>query len=96
MRPRRRGFGFAQGKTMLWRRDIMEAGGGIEALGAEIAEDAASTKLIHAQGYDAHLVNEPFQQPLGARRLKDVWAQAGALGATPARDLPACSSLPRS
>jgi ceramide glucosyltransferase len=69
------GFGFAQGKTMLWRRQIMEAGGGIEALGAEIAEDAASTKLIHAQGYDAHLVSEPFQQPLGARKLKDVWAR---------------------
>jgi len=69
------GFGFAQGKTMLWRHDILEAGGGIEALGAEIAEDAASTKLIHAQGFDAHLVNEPFQQPLGARLLKDVWSR---------------------
>lgn len=69
------GFGFAQGKTMLWRRDILEAGGGIEALGAEIAEDAASTKLIHRQGLDAHLVSEPFQQPLGARRLKDVWGR---------------------
>jgi ceramide glucosyltransferase len=69
------GFGFAQGKTMLWRRDILEAGGGIEALGAEIAEDAASTKLIHAQGLDAHLVDQPFQQPLGSRRLKDVWSR---------------------
>jgi ceramide glucosyltransferase len=69
------GFGFAQGKTMLWRRDILERGGGIEALGAEIAEDAASTKLIHAQGLDAHLVDQPFQQPLGARRLKDVWSR---------------------
>src|SRR5271167_3844105 len=69
------GFGFAQGKTMLWRHDILEAGGGIEALGAEIAEDAASTKLIHAQGWDAHLVSQPFQQPLGVRRLKDVWSR---------------------
>ncbi len=69
------GLGFAQGKTMLWRRDILEAGGGIEALGAEIAEDAASTKLIHAQGLDAHLVDQPFQQPLGARKLKDVWSR---------------------
>ena len=69
------GFGFAQGKTMLWRRDILEAGGGIEALGAEIAEDAASTKLIDAQGWDAHLVSRPFQQPLGVRRLKDVWSR---------------------
>jgi ceramide glucosyltransferase len=67
------GYGFAQGKTMLWRREIMEAGGGIEALGAEIAEDAAATKLINAQGLNAHLVNQPFQQPLGRRRLKDVW-----------------------
>src|SRR5271165_2993711 len=69
------GFGFAQGKTMLWRHEILEAGGGIEALGAEIAEDAAATKLIRAQGLDAHLVSQPFQQPLGARRLKDVWSR---------------------
>jgi ceramide glucosyltransferase len=69
------GFGFAQGKTMLWRRNVLEAGGGIEALGAEIAEDAAATKLIHAQGLDAHLVSWPFQQPLGIRRMKDVWSR---------------------
>jgi ceramide glucosyltransferase len=67
------GFGFAQGKTMLMRHSIVEKGGGIGALGAEIAEDAATTKLIHAQGLEAHLVNGPFQQPLGARGLKDVW-----------------------
>ena len=69
------GFGFAQGKTMLWRRDVLEAGGGIEALGAEIAEDAAATKLIHRAGLRAHLVSHPFQQPLGARALRDVWAR---------------------
>jgi ceramide glucosyltransferase len=69
------GFGFAQGKTMLWRRQVLEAGGGIEALGAEIAEDAAATKLVHAQGLSAHLVDGPFQQPLGARRFKDVWSR---------------------
>ena len=69
------GYGFAQGKTMLWRREILEAGGGIEALGAEIAEDAAATKLIRAQGFNAHLVDRPFQQPLGQRRLRDVWSR---------------------
>jgi ceramide glucosyltransferase len=69
------GFGFAQGKTMLWRRDVLEAGGGIEALGAEIAEDAASTKLVHRAGLRAHLANPPSQQPLGSRRLRDVWAR---------------------
>jgi ceramide glucosyltransferase len=69
------GYGFAQGKTMLWRRDILEAGGSIEALGAEIAEDAAATKLIRTQGFNAHLVDRPFQQPLGKRRLRDVWSR---------------------
>ena len=69
------GFGFAQGKTMLWRREVLEAGGGIEALGAEIAEDAASTKLVHRADLRAHLASPPSKQPLGARRLRDVWAR---------------------
>jgi ceramide glucosyltransferase len=69
------GLGFAQGKTMLWRRDVLEAGGGIEALGAEIAEDAAATKLIHRAGLSAHLVDAPFEQPLGPRRWREVWAR---------------------
>lgn len=67
------GTGFAQGKNMLWRRDVMEAGGGIRALAAEIAEDAASTKLVRKQGYKIHLVDNPFEQPLGKRTLRDVW-----------------------
>jgi ceramide glucosyltransferase len=69
------GFGFAQGKSMLWRRSILEAGGGIEALGAEIAEDAAATKLIHRAGLSAHLVEAPFEQPLGSRTWREVWAR---------------------
>ncbi len=67
------GHGFAQGKTMLYRRDVVERGGGIVALGADIAEDAASTKLIRRQGLQAHLVDRPFAQLIGARRLHDVW-----------------------
>ncbi|VTZ48998.1 Ceramide glucosyltransferase [Methylocella tundrae] len=67
------GGGFAQGKNMLWRRDVMEAGGGIRALAAEIAEDAASTKLVRRQGLIVNLVDSPFEQPLGFRGLRDVW-----------------------
>ena len=37
------GFGFAQGKAMLWRHSMLEAAGGIAALGREPAEDAAAT-----------------------------------------------------
>jgi hypothetical protein len=29
----------------LWRREVMEKGGGVRALGAEIAEDAVSARL---------------------------------------------------
>jgi ceramide glucosyltransferase len=65
--------GFAQGKNMLWRRDVMEAGGGIRALATEIAEDAASTKLVRKQGRVVNLVDSPFEQPLGHRGLRDVW-----------------------
>lgn len=67
------GLGFAQGKSMLWRREIMEAGGGIRVLGTEIAEDAAATKLVRRQGLKVNLVSYPFEQPLGKRKLKDVW-----------------------
>jgi ceramide glucosyltransferase len=67
------GIGFAQGKTMLWRRADLEAAGGIRALGAEVAEDAASTKVVRAAGLRVRLVDGPFAQPLGQRSFKDVW-----------------------
>ena len=81
------GFGFAQGKSMLWRRDILDSAGGIEALANEIAEDAAATKIVRAQGLRVRLVRAPFMQPLGARALGRCLAPAGALGAVAARDV---------
>jgi hypothetical protein len=44
------GFGFAQGKSMLYRRSQIEAAGGIRLLASEPAEDAATTKLVRAAG----------------------------------------------
>ena len=67
------GWGFVQGKTMLWRRELLEAAGGIAALGREAAEDAAATKLAAAHGARVRLVDAPFEQPLGTRRALDVW-----------------------
>jgi ceramide glucosyltransferase len=67
------GLGFAQGKSMLWRREIMDNGGGIRALSAEIIEDAAATKLVRGQGLSVNLVDSPFEQPLGVRSFCDVW-----------------------
>ena len=69
------GFGFAQGKNMLFRRDILEAGGGIRALGREVAEDAATTKMVRAGGRKAHVMDSPFEQPLGRRRAMQVWGR---------------------
>lgn len=67
------GFGFAQGKTMLFRRRDLAQAGGLVALGAEVAEDAAATKLIREQGHVAQLVDAPFRQPLGRRAARQVW-----------------------
>lgn len=66
------GLGFAQGKSMLWNKPFLDARGGIAALGAEIAEDAAATKLVRRAGKHVHLVGQPFEQPLGPRRLADA------------------------
>ena len=67
------GRGFAQGKTMLWRRADLERAGGIAALGKEVAEDAAATKIVRGSGLKVRLVDRPFVQPLGWRGAAEVW-----------------------
>ena len=83
------GFGFAQGKSMLWRREVMDNGGGIRALAAEIIEDAAATKLVRQQGLSVNLVDSPFEQPLGVRTAARRLAAPGALGKDAAENLSA-------
>jgi ceramide glucosyltransferase len=67
------GCGFAQGKTMLWRRADLERAGGIEALAQEAAEDAAATKIVRGAGLRVRLVDRPLAQPLGHRSAAEVW-----------------------
>ena len=67
------GLGFAQGKSMLWRRDVLEPEGGIRALASELAEDAAATKVVRRAGLRVRLVDAPFEQPLGHRTAAEVW-----------------------
>ncbi|ESX85639.1 ceramide glucosyltransferase [Mesorhizobium sp. LSHC412B00] len=69
------GLGFAQGKSMLWNKPMLDTNGGIRALAAEIAEDAAATKLVNGLGLHVNLVASPFEQPLGQRRLADIWSR---------------------
>jgi ceramide glucosyltransferase len=67
------GLGFAQGKTMLWRRADLERAGGIPALAKEVAEDAASTKIVRGAGLKVRLIDRPLLQPLGYRSAAEVW-----------------------
>jgi len=67
------GRGFAQGKTMLWRRADLDRVGGIEELGSEVAEDAAATKIVRRAGLKVRLVDWPVAQPLGRRSAREVW-----------------------
>ncbi|NPD00297.1 glycosyltransferase [Brenneria sp. hezel4-2-4] len=69
------GTGFAQGKTLFWRRDVLENGGGLAALGAELAEDVASTKLVRRAGLKVRLPPRPFPLPIGRRSLSAVWSR---------------------
>lgn len=67
------GQGFAQGKTLFWRRDVLEKGGGLIALGNELAEDVASTKLVRGAGLKVRLPPRPYPQPIGRRSFAAVW-----------------------
>ncbi|MBN9061962.1 MAG: glycosyltransferase [Rhizobiales bacterium] len=69
------GFGFAQGKNLMFRRDILRAAGGVRSLASDLAEDAAATKVVRAQGYDVRLASGPFAQPLGERDWGSVWSR---------------------
>lgn len=68
------GFGFAQGKTLFFRRADLE-NGGFEALADDPAEDAAATKLVRGRGKRVRLAGPPFPQMLGPRTAAQVWAR---------------------
>lgn len=65
------GHGFAQGKTLFFRRADLDHGG-FAQLASEPAEDAAATKMIRAKGNRIRLAG-PFPQLLGPRSARQVW-----------------------
>lgn len=69
------GLGFAQGKTLMFRKADLERWGGIEALTEDLAEDAASTKLVRKAGLTVRLVSGSFEQPLGERSRAQIWSR---------------------
>jgi ceramide glucosyltransferase len=52
---------------------VLERAGGIRALASELAEDAASTKVVRKLGLRVRIVDRPFLQPLGRRTALEVW-----------------------
>lgn len=50
-------------------RPFLDGRGCIRALGSDIAEDAAATKIVRAAGFGVPLVDDPFEQPLECRRM---------------------------
>lgn len=66
------GTGFAQGKTLGWRKDVLDRAGGPAALGRDLAEDVGSTKVVRAAGLSVRLPRMPFAQPLGQRSRATV------------------------
>jgi ceramide glucosyltransferase len=87
------GAGFAQGKTMMWRRADLERAGGIRALGREVAEDAASTKIVRAAGLRVRLVDPPVRQPLGRRGASEVWRRQRRWARLRRASFPLCFSV---
>lgn len=69
------GLGFAQGKTLFWKHSFLNAAGGPAVLGAEMAEDVASTKLVRRAGLKVRLAQRPFEHPVGQRTLGGVWGR---------------------
>ncbi|MEY8882125.1 ceramide glucosyltransferase [Donghicola sp. XS_ASV15] len=69
------GLGYAQGKTLYGKRSIIDAGGGLQALGRDLAEDVAMTKLIRGQDKTVRLTKQLFYQPIGKKSFAQVWAR---------------------
>lgn len=67
------GNGFAQGKNLVWRADVLRRAGGAESLGGDLAEDVASTKAVRAQGLQVRLSRQAFAQPIGKKSFVPVW-----------------------
>ncbi len=89
------GLGFAQGKSMLLAPPFLDSVGGIRALAAEIAEDAAATKIVRAAGRRVNLVAAPFSQPL-VSAASPRSGPARSAGRACAGDVSRCSSPRRS
>ncbi len=73
MLARALGLGFGCGKIMLFRRSDMERAGGFQSLAGALGEDAALAAAMSSIGLRTVLADRVTRQPLGGRRLGEVW-----------------------
>jgi ceramide glucosyltransferase len=69
------GYGFALGKTLMWRKSVLERLGGLPALASEAAEDIASTKILRGTPLRPRLARRPIEQPIGRRSFASMWSR---------------------
>ena len=67
------GMGYAQGKTLFYRKSDLDRTG-MRELAGDPAEDAATTKMVRRLGLRVRLA-PPSPQPLGVRPLAEVWGR---------------------
>lgn len=79
------GNGFAMGKTLMYRKSILERLGGLPRLAEAAAEDIATTLTMREAGLDIHHAQRVVQ-PIGRRSLAEViqrqvrWARLRRVG----------------
>lgn len=63
------------GKSMLFRRSVLNQLGGIEHLKDMVAEDYATSRLMCDGGFQVAILKTPVQQYLGDFNLRSFWAR---------------------
>jgi len=82
------GNGYAQGKTLFWRRADLDRAGGMKALTIATAEDIASSLVVRSLALRVKLVNGLSRQPLGRRNARQVWKRQVRWAQLRRKDLP--------
>lgn len=67
------GLSFSTGKSILVSKEALARSGGYAAAGETMCEDAIVQRDLRATGQRVTLTHEPVRQPIGRRRLADVW-----------------------
>ena len=63
------------GKSMLFRKSILERTGGLRALEVHIAEDYAAGRKLHQLGFRVQVSRDPIRQYIGPYSFQNFWSR---------------------